>query len=171
MAKEQVIIFEGEHLFVSPKNHIVDNKTGMVYNMASEVNLVEPKDEVVMDKPVKPLMQPDEPTPTPTTSEPILSRGGNAPLGGAGNPLPSLGDPTKIATPQEEATPAPAPEPQKATIPILPISFGSAPVGGGGGGGGSKKEEATPKKTLLQKYWWLIVLAGVGGYILYKRKK
>ncbi len=176
MAKEQVIVFEGEHLFVSPKNHIVDRKTGMTHQVPSEMNVVAPIDEPRLEQPIEPPKQPDDPmpSPTPTTTNigTILPLGSS---GGGGSTLPSLGDPTKLVpAPKEEApppAPTPAPEPQKATIPLLPISFGSAPVGGGGGGGGSKKEEAAPKKSLLQKYWWLLVLAGVGGYIYYKRKK
>jgi hypothetical protein len=177
MAKEQVIVFEGEHMFVAPKNHVVNRKTGMVHHVASEMNVVAPIDEVRLDQPIEPPKQPDDPiqnpslTPITTNTKPSL---GNPTIGGGGgSPLPSLGDPTKLATPQEEVTPAPTPEPEpkKVAVPLLPISFGSAPIGGGGGGGGSKKEETAPKKTLLQKYWWILVLAGVGGYIYYKRKK
>jgi hypothetical protein len=177
MAKEQVIVFEGEHLFVAPKNHVINKKTGMVYKVPSEMNVVAPIEGDLIEPPVKPLMQPDEPpiVTTTTTTEPILSRGGNAPQGGVGNvgtPLPSLGDPSILSKPIEES-PVQQPLQTKAEVPTLPISFGSAPSrsGGGGGGGGAKEEKAAAKKTFLQKYWWLLVLAGVGGYIYYKRKK
>ena len=162
MAKEQVIIFEGEHNFVAPKNHVTDKATGMTHHVPDEVNLI--------------------PTPTSATQPTSLPQ-----LGGATRPVADAASSTNITTnqpiivtnPNISKTIAPPPP---ANIPTTtstltttttkPISFGSAPVGGGGGGG--KKEEAAAKpKTFIQKYWWAMAIAvvGIGGYIYFKKKK
>lgn len=167
MVKEQVIVFEGEHLFVAPKNHVVNRKTGMVHAFPKEMNVVAPVEEARDEQTIEQPKQPDDPMPSPkatiTSGTPLPTLGG-----GGGSPLPSLGDPTALVKAPEEAAPPTTPT-IKADIPILPISFGSAPIGGGGGGG-RKEEAAAPKKTLLQKYWWLLLVIGAGGYIYYKRK-
>lgn len=167
MTKEKVIIFEGEHMFVAPKNYVVNKKTGMAHKVSDEMNVVAPIDEGGLDKPIEPPKQPDEPTgyqaqQYPTTQVTAPSGGGSI------GTLPSiqLGEPIKTAPTPEVVPPAPT----KANIPLLPISFGAAPSMGGGGGGGSK--EATPKKkSLLAQYWWVLLVIGVGGYIYYKKKK
>lgn len=164
MTKEKVIIFEGEHLFVAPKNYVVNKKTGMANKVSSEMNVVAPIDEPVLDKPIEAPKQPDEPTGYQAQQAPaqtIKTVGG-----GVTAPAIQLGDPTKLVAPPEEVAPPPT---TKAIIPLLPISFGAAPMMGGGGGG--KQEAAPKKKSLLAQYWWVLLVIGVGGYIYYKKKK
>lgn len=168
MAKEKVIIFEGEHNFVSPKNYIVDEKTGVKSIVPSEMNLVEPI-RGTQDEVIEPPKEPDAPaTPTAPTTTNVPTGSGT----GGGLVLPvTLGDPTQLVQPPQEPD-----APKKILTPDMPINFGVAPStvrpsgGGGGGGGGAKEQQAKPK-TFLQKYWWILVVVGIGGVIYYRRKK
>jgi hypothetical protein len=162
MAKEKVIIFEGEHNFVAPKNHVTNKATGMTHYVPDEVNLIPSPTSAT---------QPSSPTLGGAITRPVVDAASSTNI--------TTNTPIVVTNPNISKTIAPPPP---ATIPTTtstltttttkPISFGSAPVGGGGGGGG-KKEEAAPQKTFLQKYWWAIAIAvvGIGGYIYYKKKK
>ena len=159
MAKEKVIIFEGEHNFVAPKNHVTNKATGMTHYIPDEVNLI-----------------PSPNSATQPNSLPHLGGATRHVAQTASSTNRTTNTPIVVTNPNISKTIAPPP-PENITTSTLtttttkPISFGAAPVGGGGGGG--KKEEAAPQKTFLQKYWWAIAIAvvGIGGYIYYKKKK
>jgi hypothetical protein len=188
MTKEKVIIFEGEHNFVTPKNRVRNKKTGMSHYVPSEMNVIAPVGVGVLDAPIEPPIQPDEPMGSPKTtttlqdaakiitSQPadvtlapkntLLVNDANVTLGGARTLLPSdeQMQETKTTT---TTTPI---------IPLMQIDLGVSPsaMRSGGGGGGGAKEEAAKKKTFLQKYWWIFLIAAVGGgaaYYKYKKKK
>lgn len=171
MKREQVIIFEGEHMFVAPKNTVYDKKTGMTHVVPEFENLLPaPQDGSVGTGitdptiPPAPVEGPLLPVGTP------IGTGPTPPIGG-GAPTPVADITTSTTTTTTTA----------ATINI-PINLGTAPLvtpattgtfSGGGGGGGGSKSTATgaTQKTFLQKYWWLLLLAAAGGYYLYKKRK
>jgi len=189
MKKEEVIIFEGEHNFVVPKNRVRNKKTGVSYYVPEEMNVTAPVGVGVLEPPIEPPKQPDEPigspktittqqedattpTPVPTgvtlASKGTLSQNDAVSLGGA-KLLPSAGEESG-----ENLTTTTTNIPTQVIIPTLPIGMGVSPskLSGGGGGGGGSKDSATPKKTLLQKYWWVLLIVAVGGgYYYYKNKK
>jgi hypothetical protein len=131
MKKEKVIIFEGEHNFVIPKNRVRDKKTGISYYVPDNMNVVgvdksgiTPIDETQLDAP----KEPDEPIriikPPPSGSSDIsvktfgggtggagtITKGGGEtgdrppPLGGGGQRGIDLGDPIKIVADEELTT-------------------------------------------------------------------
>jgi hypothetical protein len=174
MTKEKVIIFEGEHLFVAPKNYVVNKKTGMAHKVSvpENVNLVD--DDARSQRQTEQAQQDRLAIVQATEADPLVpTQKLTEPIGGGSIGSPSniqMGDPTKLVPAPEEVLP-PAPATAKAAIPLLPISFGAAPMMGGGGGGGGKQEAAPKKKSVLAQYWWVLLVIGVGGYIYYKKKK
>lgn len=210
--KEQVIVFEGEHMFVAPKKRISNKKKGIQIAIPEEMNVVAPVG-VGMEAPIEPPRQPDEPigspkttttqqedaskpTPVPTdvtlVSKGTLAQNDAIALGDAGGgggivsspsaevttPTPLvLGDKPKVLSDEEMATPAPAPAPSTTTttfggVPLVPLSFGAAPMmgGRGGGGGGGAEEEAPPVEEKKTNYLWLVLL-GLAGLIYFTKKK
>ena len=162
-------------MFVAPKNYVVNKKTGMAHKVSvpEDVNLVD--DDARTQRQTEQAQQDRLAIVQATEADPLVpTQKLTEPIGGGsiGSP-PSiqLGDPTKLAPAPEEVVPPAAPAPAKAAIPLLPISFGAAPMMGGGGGGGGKQEAAPKKKSLLAQYWWVLLVVGVGGYIYYKKKK
>ncbi len=187
MTKEKVIIFEGEHNFVVPKNRVRNKKTGMSYYVPDEMNVIAPVGVGVLDAPIEPPAQPDDVIISPkttTTQEEDAKKVTTVPEGVTlvskktleKNDDINLGDSRKIVS-DEELTTTSTTTSTTTVKPILviPIDLGVNPssrIGGGVGGGSSAKEEAAKKKTLLQKYWWILAIAAVGGgYYLYKNKK
>lgn len=173
MKKEKVIIFEGEHNFVTPKNTVYDKKTGMTHVIPEYANLVQPPNETVA--PAN-CFQID---PVTGVQVPTDCSG----LGG-GTPVAPVGGGTADITTTTTLPPADTTTPTTTTtLPAIniPINLGTAPTsigtlvsGGGarGGGGGSAESGAAKKKTFLQKYWWLLLLvAAGGGYWYYKKGK
>jgi hypothetical protein len=203
--KEQVIVFEGEHLFVAPKKRISNKKKGVQVSIPEELNVVAPVGVGVLPPPIEPPRQPDEPIGSPKTtttqeedaSKPtpvpadvtLASRGTLAQndaiaLGGAGGGVTTptsdvtpiaLGDKPKVLSDEEMPQPKVEPTPTPTTtttafgaVPLVPLSFGAAPMmGGGGGGGGEEEAPAEKKKT---NYLWLVLL-GIAGLIYFTKKK
>jgi hypothetical protein len=190
MTKEKVIIFEGEHNFVTPKNRVRNKKTGISYYVPDEMNVTAPNSGDGLGKPIEPPPQPDDIIISPkttTTQEEDRKKETTVPLDvkplGDGKrrlidfePTPiGLGDARKVVSDEEITTTSTTTSTTTVKpIVILPIDLGVSPssrIGGGGGGGGAK-EDAAKKKTLFQKYWWILAIAAVGGgYYLYKNKK
>jgi hypothetical protein len=207
--KEQVIVFEGEHLFVAPKKRISDKKKGIQVSVPDNVDVVGVDKSVIIpivDSPTQPdaPKEPDEPiriiTPPPSGSSDISvktfgggSGGGTISKNPMGNPettmgtLPpsigepniGLGNPTKqfpsageeITTSVTTSTTTQAPTQTSTNIglgvvPLVPLSFGSAPRMGGGGGG----EEEAPVEKKKTNYLWLVLL-GIAGLIYFSKKK
>jgi hypothetical protein len=207
--KEQVIVFEGEHLFVAPKKRISDKKKGIQVSVPDNVDVVGVDKSVIspiVDSPTQPdaPKEPDEPiriiTPPPSGSADISVKtfgGGSGggiistkPLGNPvttmgtlppsiGEPNIGLGNPTKqfpsageeITTSVTTSTTTQAPTQTSTNIglgvvPLVPLSFGSAPRMGGGGGG----EEEAPVEKKKTNYLWLVLL-GIAGLIYFSKKK
>jgi hypothetical protein len=191
MTKEKVIIFEGEHNFVLPKNRVRNKKTGMSYYIPDEMNVTAPTKGDGLGTPIEPPPQPDDIDISPkttTTQEEERKKETTVPddvtpLGDGKRrlidlePTPiGLGDARKIVSDEEITTTSTTTSTTTVKpIVILPIDLGVSPssrIGGGGSGGGGAKEGAAKKKTLLQKYWWILAIAAIGGgYYLYKNKK
>lgn len=217
--KEQVIVFEGEHLFVAPKKRISNKKKGIQVSVPDNVDVVGVDKSVIspiVDSPTQPdaPKEPDEPiriiTPPPSGSADISvktfgggSGGGTIstkPLGnpvttmgtlppsigepniGLGNPtkqFPSAGEEITTSVTTSTTTQAPTQQPTQqptqpstniglGVVPLVPLSFGSAPrMGGGGGGGGEEEAPVEKKKT---NYLWLVLL-GIAGLIYFTKKK
>lgn len=168
MKKEKVIIFEGEHMFVAPKNTVYDKKTGMTHVIPEYANLVQPPNETV----------------APTNCfqiDPVTGVQVPTDCGGLGNNPTPVGANTMDITTTTTAPPVDTTTPSTTTTlaPIsIPINLGTAPTaigslvaGGGGGRGGASDGTAAKPKTFLQKYWWLLLVAAAGGYIYYKKRK
>jgi hypothetical protein len=66
--KEQVIVFEGEHLFVAPKKRISNKKKGVQIPIPEEMNVVAPVGVGVLPPPIEPPRQPDDPIGSPKTT-------------------------------------------------------------------------------------------------------
>lgn len=195
MAKEKVIIFQGEDKFVTPRAHTFDLGTGKKEFVGGDGT--GPSNDPSSNIP-PPKNTPDGPNNQTTTSnivgmptlgEPdycnklqtfITTRGG-------GNATPDQimaahdmfkmncreADPTTTTTtaaPVVNTTPTPPPS--VPVIPVIPVANLGVPplsMGGGFGGGGGGEEGATkePKK---KSYWWLLLVA-VGIYYVAKKKK
>jgi hypothetical protein len=209
--KEQVIVFEGEHLFVAPKKRISNKKKGIQVSVPDNVDVVGVDKSVIspiVELPKQPdaPKEPDEPiriiTPPSSGSADISvktfgggSGGGTISTKPLGNPVttmgtlpPSIGEPNiglgnptkqfpsageEITTSTTTSTTTQAPTQTSTNIglgvvPLVPLSFGSAPrMGGGGGGGGEEEAPVEKKKT---NYLWLILL-GIAGLIYFTKKK
>lgn len=170
MKKERVIIFEGEHQFVAPKNRVRNKKTGVSYHVESEVNLVD--DAAPSYRQTAQAQQDRLALVQPTQADPIVA---TSKLVGAGtgviiDPGPAQGGNINESTTTTSSTTS------TTTIAVVikleePLGLGKAPLLGGGGGGGRKEEGAAKKVTTLQKYWWLIPVVAIGGYFTYKKLK
>jgi len=215
--KEQVIVFEGEHMFVAPKKRISNKKKGVQVAIPEDTNVVGVDKSgltPIQDPPVPDApREPDEPirivTNPPSGSSDISVRTFGGGGGGGtittqpttqpstnmgtvppriGEPIVGLGNPTKqfptageeLVAPEPPLPPAPPPpaEPAPApsapsnvfgAVPLVPLSFGSAPRMGGGGGGGGAEEEA-PVEKKKTNYLWLVLL-GIAGLIYFTKKK
>jgi hypothetical protein len=174
MKKEKVIIFEGEHMFVAPKNTVYDKKTGMTHVIPEYANLVQPPNETVSPSN---CFQID-----PVTGVQVPTDCGGL-GGGVTPPVSTIGGAAVDITTTTTAPPVDTTTPSTTTTiaPIsIPINLGTAPTaigslvaggGRGGGGGGASDGTAAKPKTFLQKYWWLLLVAAAGGYIYYKKRK
>jgi hypothetical protein len=190
MAKEKVIIFQGEDKFVTPRAHTFDLGTGKKEFVGADG--VGPSNDPTSNI-VPPKNTPDGPNNQTTTSiivgmptlgEPdycnklqtyITTRGG-------GNATPdqimaahdmfkmncreayTTTTTTTLATP-----PPPPPSKPDVVIPVIPVANLGVPplsMGGGGGGGGSEDGAPAPKK---KNYWWLLLVAA-GIYLVAKKK-
>ena len=213
--KEQVIVFEGEQMFVAPKKRISNKKKGIQIAIPDNIDVVGVDKSgltPIQDPPAVPdaPREPDEPiriiTNPPSGSSDISVRTFGGGGGGGtitsqpttqpstnmgtvppriGEPNVGLGNPTKqfpsageelVAPepppppPPPPAEPPPAPPPSNVfgAVPLVPLSFGSAPrMGGGGGGGGEEEAPVQEKKT---NYLWLVLL-GIAGLIYFTKKK
>lgn len=192
MKREKVIIFEGEHMFVAPKNTVYDKKTGMTHTIPEFANLVDPKTAESLPILTTGGIAGDTDTRTQdTNTQTNLVSSGTARYAGTDTTVSPIGGGGAVRTPIVEmetttssttstTTAAPKIE-QTLNVPLnlgLPLQSQMARSGGGGGGGGGSasgegKPQANVFVTLLKKYWWvgLIVAAGVGGYFYAKRKK
>ena len=193
MAKEKVIIFQGEDKFVTPRAHTFDLGTGKKEFVGGDGT--GPSNDPSSNIP-PPRNTPEGPNNQTTTStivgmpmlgEPdycnklqtfITTRGG-------GNATPDQimaahdmfkmncreADPTTTTT-TLAPPPPPPPPPTKpdVVIPVLPVAnLGVPPLsmggGFGGGGGGEEGKPAAKKKS----YWWLLLVAA-GIYYVAKKK-
>jgi hypothetical protein len=191
MAKEKVIIFQGEDKFVTPRAHTYDLGTGVKEFVAVDgPGKGDERDPSSNIQPSKNTTDgPNNQTTTstivgmPTLGEPdycnklqnfITTRGG-------GNATPDQimaahdmfkmncreADPTTTTT--TAAPPPPPPTKPDVVIPVIPVANLGVPplsMGGGGGGGGEEGAPAAKKKS----YWWLLLVA-VGIYYVAKKKK
>jgi hypothetical protein len=162
--KEQVIVFEGEQMFVAPKKRISNKQKGIQVEVP-EVDVVGDPTPT-LDPPIEAPRQPDEPaepirviTTPPSGSGDIGVRtpqtfGTQQPVAPSPTvgtlpprlpvdptPLPVLGNPTRNLPPAAEEQPTPpAPTPPADIVIrkeiIAPLGLGAAPIMGGGGIGG-----------------------------------
>ena len=192
MAKEKVIIFQGEDKFVTPRAHTFDLGTGkkefVGVDGQGKGDEKDPTSNIV-----PPKNTPDGPNNQTTTStivgmptlgEPdycnklqtyITTRGGG---NASPNEIMAAHDMFKIHCREADPTtttttlaPPPPPPPSKpdVVIPVIPVAnLGIPPLsmGGGGGGGGSEEGAPAPKK---KNYWWLLLVAA-GIYLVAKKK-
>ena len=195
--KEQVIVFEGEHLLVAPKKRISNKKKGIQIDIPEEMNVVAPVG-TPMEAPIEPPKQPDEPIGSPkttTTQEVDAAKPTTIPSDVTiasknvlipKEPSISLGGASRIQ-PVEEIVSAPIETTTSTTtstttlspkvnlgIPLVPISFGAAPISGGGrvggGGGGGSEEEQPPVEEKKTNYLWVVIL-GIAALIYFTKKK
>jgi len=194
MAKEKVIIFQGEDKFVTPRAHTFDLGTGKKEFVGGDGTGPSNDPSSNIPPPKNTLDGPNNQTTTstivgmPTLGEPdycnklqtfITTRGG-------GNATPDQimaahdmfkmncreADPTTTTTtaaPVVNTTPTPPPS--VPVIPVIPVAnLGVPPIsmggGFGGGGGGEEGAPAAPKK---KNYWWLLLVAA-GIYLVAKKK-
>lgn len=194
MAKEKVIIFQGEDKFVTPRAHTFDLGTGKKEFVGGDGT--GPSNDPSSNIP-PPKNTPDGPNNQTTTStivgmptlgEPdycnklqtfITTRGG-------GNATPDQimaahdmfkmncreADPTTTTTtaaPVVNTTPTPPPS--VPVIPVIPVAnLGVPPISMGGGFGGGGGEEGATKEPKKKSYWWLLLVA-LGIYYVAKKKK
>jgi hypothetical protein len=199
--KEQVIVFEGEQMFVAPKKRISNKQKGLQV----EVPEVNAEGDPTVTEPAEPIriittppsgsgdigvrtpqtfvtQQPVAPSPTMGTLPPRLPV---EPTPIEPTPTPVLGNPTRNLPPAAEEQPTPpAPTPPAPTPPadivirkeiIAPLGLGAAPIMGGGGiggGGGGGGEEEGVAVEKKKSYWWLwLLLIGGAAYYYSKKKK
>jgi hypothetical protein len=191
MAKEKVIIFQGEDKFITPRAHTFDLGTGKKEFVGGDGTGPSNDPSTNIPPPSNTPQGPDTPVGNvgggsvvgmPTLGEPdycnklqtyITTRGG-------GNASPNEimaahdmfkrncmeADPTTTTT---TAAPPPPPKPD-VVVPVIPVANLGVPplsMGGGGGGGAEEGAPAAPKK---KNYWWLLlVVAGI--YLVSKKKK
>lgn len=189
--KEQVIVFEGEHMFVAPKKRISNKKKGIQIAIPEEMNVVAPVG-VGMEAPIEPPRQPDEPIGSPkttTTQQEDASKPTPVPTDvtlvskatlAQNDANINLGDASKVKSDEEITTTSTTTStttvlPSSVVgVPLLPISFGAAPMmggrGGSGGGGGGEEEQAPPVEEKKTNYLWLVLL-GIAGLIYFTKKK
>jgi hypothetical protein len=195
--KEQVIVFEGEQMFVAPKKRISNKQKGVQV----EVPEVNAEGDPTVTEPAEPIriittppsgsgeigvrtpqtfvtQQPVAPSPTMGTLPPRLPV---EPTPIDPTPTPVLGNPTRNLPPAAEEQPTPpAPTPPADIVIrkeiIAPLGLGAAPImggggiGGGGGGGGAEEEGVAVEKK--KSYWWLwLLLIGGAAYYYSKKKK
>lgn len=148
--KEQVIVFEGEHLFVAPKKRISNKKKGIQIPIPEEMNVVAPVGVGVLPPPIEPPTQPDEPIGSPKTtttqqedaskpttvpadvtlaSKGTLAQNDAIALGGAGGgggiapiePIDiKLGDPIKVVSDEELTTTTSTTSSTTTSLPQIP---------------------------------------------------
>jgi hypothetical protein len=177
MAKEKVIIFEGEHKFVAPRTHTFDTAKGEATYVGGNGKA---ETDVVTPSSVMPIF--GESDYCNRLQAYISSRGENtaspeqvmiAYQNFQTNCLStSTTTETTTLVSTETTTSTTTNTTTLAVIlppppPIVPLGFGIAPPrGGGGGGGGSDTPVVAPKKS----YWWLLLVAA-GAYLLFSKKK
>lgn len=199
--KEQVIVFQGEQMFVAPKKRISNKQKGVqvevpeVYADGDPVPPTEPAEPVrvittppsgsgdigvrtpqTFDTQLPPPNPPTnmgiEPPKKPMSSEPMLL----APV--------ELGNPTRKTPPAgvEQPTPPAPPAPPTPTKPVdilikkeivAPLGLGAVPVMGGGGGfgGGGGGAEEEGVPVEEKKSYWWLWLLLIGGAAYYYSKK
>jgi len=172
MAKEKVIIFEGEHKFVAPRTHTFDTAKGEATyvggNGAADTGVQTPSS-------VMPIF--GEADYCNRLQAYINSRGENtaspeqvmiAYQNFQTNCL-STSTTTETTTLVSTETTT-STTTNTTTIPIVivgvPSGMGVAPRIGGGGGGGGDTPVVAPKKS----YWWLLLVAA-GAYLIFSKKK
>lgn len=192
--KEQVIVFEGEQMFVAPKKRISNKSKGIsveVPEVYAEGDPVEPAEPIrIITTPPSGsgdinVRQPQTYVTEPLPVVPITSVG-NVPLRNPTDPLVDpIGNPTRRFPQAGEETPAPPTTTTTLTttttaapivsqkVLLAPTTLGSAPVMGGGGGfgGGGGGEEGAVVEEKKSYLWLWILLAGGAIYFLTKKKK
>ena len=185
--KEQVIVFEGEHMFVAPKKRISNKKKGVQVSVPEEMNVTAPVG-TPMEAPIEPPKQPDEPMGSPKTTttlqddatkpttvpsdvtlapkNTLISNAADVTLGGASKVQPDV----EITTTSTTSTTTTLSPKTVVSIPLVPISFGAAPIMGGGGGGGGAEEEQPPVEEKKTNYLWVVIL-GIAALIYFTKKK
>jgi hypothetical protein len=199
--KEQVIVFEGEQMFVAPKKRISNKQKGLQV----EVPEVNAEGDPTVTEPAEPIriittppsgsgdigvrtpqtfvtQQPVAPSPTMGTLPPRLPV---EPTPIDPTPTPVLGNPTRNLPPAAEEQPTPPPAPTLPPPPapadilirkeiIAPLGLGSAPIMGGGGiggGGGGGGAEEEGVAVEKKKSYWWLWLLLIGGAAYYYSKK
>lgn len=158
MKKEEVIIFEGEHNFVLPKNRVRNKKTGVSYYVPDDVNVVgidKSGISPIEEPPVQPdaPREPDEPiriiTNPPSGSSDISVRTYGGGGGGGtiitqptiqpstnmgttppriGEPIIGLGNPTKQFPTAGEEIVDPKPTPTPSPTPTPTLTIPTLPI-------------------------------------------
>ena len=179
MAKERVVIFEGEDKFINPKKTIYDVRSGEANFIADEppsdigVKPIDkigdmPSDGGVRRTPSDLSIPPSDPE--PPVDQPIdkpVDKPVDKPID-AKVPVDELPPvkKTEDVTPQEPKLP-----PVITTFPTIPLGttgLGVAPSGFGGGAGGGGEAE---KKKKPFNWLWLILIGGAALYLLTRKKK
>lgn len=174
MAKERVVIFEGEDKFIKPRNTVYDVNSG-------EANFI--RDEPPSDTGLPPVDKiGDMPSdggvrrtpidlPPPSEPEPPVEQPIDKPP--VDNPIDAK-VPADITPPLKPVEPVFVPQvpvvPVISTLPQVPLggnNLGSRPSSSGSGGaGGSKDVQKKPFNWL-----WIILIGGAAIYLLTKKDK
>jgi hypothetical protein len=194
--KEQVIVFEGEQMFVAPKKRISNKQKGVQVEVPEvyaegDPTVTEPAEPVrVITTPpsgsgdigVRTPQSFDTQLPPPNLKTNMGIEPPTKPISSEPVVVMPIGNPTKrFPTAGEEVPPPPPPPPAPADIVIrkeiiAPLGLGAAPImggggiGGGGGGGGAEEEGVAVEEK--KSYWWLwLLLIGGAAYYYSKKKK
>jgi hypothetical protein len=174
MAKEKVIIFEGEDKFVAPRTHTFDTAKGEATyvggNGAADTGVQTPSSVMPIFGEVDYcnrlqayINSRGENTATP---EQVMIAYQNFQTNCLST---STTTETTTLVSTDTTTSTTTNTTTQAVIlppPPLPLGFGIAPPRGGGGGGSSDTPVVAPKKS----YWWLLLVAA-GAYLLLSKKK
>ena len=172
MAKEKVIIFEGEDKFVAPRTHTFDTAKGEATYVGGNGKA---ETDVITPSSVMPIF--GESDYCNRLQAYISSRGENTAtpeqvmLAYQNFQTNCLSTSTTTETTTLVSTDTTtSTTTNTTTIPIVivgvPSGMGVAPRIGGGGGGGGDTPVVAPKKS----YWWLLLVAA-GAYLLFSKKK
>ncbi len=171
MAKEKVIIFEGEDKFVAPRTHTFDTAKGEATyvggNGAADTGVVTPSS-------VMPIF--GEADYCNRLQAYINSRGENTAtpeqvmLAYQNFQTNCLSTSTTTETTTLVSDIITSSTTSTTTLPVVvvpvPLGMGVALGVGGGGGGGGDTPVVAPKKN----YWWLLLVAA-GAYLVFSKKK
>ena len=170
MAKEKVIIFEGEDKFVAPRTHTFDTAKGEATyvggNGAADTGVITPSS-------VMPIF--GEADYCNRLQAYINSRGENTAtpeqvmLAYQNFQTNCLSTSTTTETTtllSTDTTTSTTTNTTTLPVVVVPVPLGMGVALGGGGGGGGDTPVVAPKKN----YWWLLLVAA-GAYLVFSKKK